>query len=51
LVGFFSSASPFLNVTFPQPILVAATTVVNIKIQNNAGSAQDVYATIFGAEH
>ena len=50
-VGFYSAASPFLNVTFPQPVLVAATEVVNVKIQNNNDTAQDIYATIFGAEH
>jgi hypothetical protein len=50
-VGFYSSASPFLNVTFPQPLIITATTVCNIKIQNNAGASQDVYGTFFGAEH
>jgi hypothetical protein len=49
-IGFYSSASPTLQFTFPEPVVIAAGEVVNVKIQNNAGSAQDVYATIIGLE-
>ena len=49
-VGFYSTSSPFLSINFAQPISISATTVVNVKIQNNAGAAQDVYATIMGQE-
>ena len=49
-VGFYASSSPFLTVNFATPILIAASTAVNVKIQNNAGASQDVYATIVGFE-
>jgi hypothetical protein len=49
-VGFFSTTGPYLKMEMPQPVSIAASTVVNVKIQNNAGAAQDVYATIFGHE-
>jgi hypothetical protein len=47
-VGFYASSSPFLTVNFATPILIAASTAVNVKIQNNAGASQDVYATLIG---
>lgn len=49
-VGFYATSSPFLQINFPQPFAIAASTAVNVKIMNNAGSAQDVYATIMGIE-
>lgn len=49
-VGFTSTADPNYVVTFAQPIAIAATTAVNIKIMNNAGAAQDVYGTFIGRE-
>lgn len=49
-VGFYASSSPFLSVDFAQPIPIAASTAVNVKIQNNAGSSQDVYGFIGGVE-
>jgi hypothetical protein len=41
---------PFLAINFAQPPAITASTVVNIKIQNNAGAAQDVYCTLMGEE-
>jgi hypothetical protein len=49
-VGFYSSAMPYLAMEFVQPPALSAGTVVNVKIQNNAGLAQDVYATLMGEE-
>jgi hypothetical protein len=51
-VGFYSTASPLINYTFSQPIPVTSTaaTAVSVAITNNAGPAQDVYATILGEE-
>lgn len=49
-VGFYSSAMPYFHYEFPQPVAISASTAVNVKITNNAGSAQDVYATINGHE-
>jgi hypothetical protein len=49
-VGFFSSANPVFNASFAQPIKFAAGVTVNVKIMNNGGAAQDVYASIFGHE-
>lgn len=49
-VLFFSAAQPYVSINFAQPISIAAATAVNVKIQNNAGSAQDVYASIIGRE-
>lgn len=49
-VGFFSAAVPYINFFFAQPIPVSAGTTVTVAITNNAGAAQDVYATIFGIE-
>jgi hypothetical protein len=49
-VGFTSTAQPNFLITFAQPISIAASTAVNIKILNNAGAAQDVYGTFIGHE-
>ena len=49
-VGFYSASMPFLAMDFTQPPAIPASTVVNIKIQNNAGAAQDVYCTLMGEE-
>ena len=49
-VGFYSAAGPGIVNTFPEAIPIAASTVVNLKIQNNAGAAQDLYGTLFGVE-
>ena len=49
-VGFYASSSPYLSMQFYQPPAISSGTVVNVKITNNAGSAQDVYATIMGEE-
>lgn len=49
-VVFFSSAIPWAAITFAQPISISASTAVNVKITNNAGASQDVYASIFGHE-
>ena len=49
-VGFYSAAAPYLAINFVQPPAISASTVVNVKIQNNAGSAQDVYCTLMGEE-
>ncbi len=49
-VGFYSPSVPYFHLSFDQPIAVASGEVCNIKIQNNAGAAQDVYATHFGLE-
>jgi hypothetical protein len=49
-VGFYSAAIPYLAMDFVQPPAISAGTVVRVKIQNNAGSAQTVYATIMGEE-
>jgi len=49
-VGFYSASMPFLAINFTQPPAITASTVVNIKIQNNAGAAQDVYCTLMGEE-
>ena len=49
-VGFYSAAMPYLAMNFVQPPIATAGTVVSIKIQNNAGSAQDVYCTMMGEE-
>ena len=50
LVGFFSAANPNYDFTFAQPLAVSAGIAVNVKITNNAGADQDVYATILGHE-
>ena len=50
-VGFYSTTSPFLNIEFPQPVVLAADTVCRILIQNNNDTAQDVYGTFFGVEY
>jgi hypothetical protein len=50
-VAFYSATSPFLNITFPQPLAIAQNTAINVKIMNNAGLSQDVYATIWGTQH
>jgi NAD(P)H-dependent FMN reductase len=50
MTGFTSSAHQIVNITFDQPIPIAASTAVNVKITNRAGAAQDVYATILGLE-
>lgn len=49
-VGFYATSSPFLQINFPQPIAIAAGEDINVKITNNSGSTQDVYATIMGRE-
>lgn len=49
-VVFFSAANPYVSITFEQPVEIAATTAVNIKIRNDAGASQDVYGTIIGRE-
>ena len=49
-VGFYSASMPFLAIDFIQPPAITASTVVNIKIQNNAGAAQDIYCTLMGEE-
>lgn len=49
-VGFFSSAMPTLSFIFAQPIAIAASTIVNVKILNSVGSALDVYSLISGHE-
>jgi hypothetical protein len=49
-VGFYSTAVPFLNIPFSQPIAIASGTVVGIQIENNAQLAQDVYAALTGHE-
>jgi hypothetical protein len=49
-VGFYASSSPYLAMDFAQAPALSAGDVVNVKIMNNAGSAQDVYATIMGEE-
>ncbi len=49
-VGFTSTANPNYVVTFGQPVAITAGTAVNVKITNQAGAAQDVYATILGHE-
>lgn len=46
--GFYSSANPLIDVTFAQPIPIAASTSVNTKITNMGGMAQDIYSTIIG---
>ena len=48
VVGFYATSSPFFEVTFAQPISFAASSTVNLKIQNNSGSAQDVYGFLGG---
>ncbi len=49
-VGFYSASLPFVSLVFQQPVSFAAAAVLSVKIQNNAGAAQDVYATIMGQE-
>lgn len=49
-VGFITDAVPVLQLQFAQPIVIPASTAVNVKITNRAGPAQDVYATIIGLE-
>jgi hypothetical protein len=49
-VGFYAASAPFIEIPFYESPGIAASTVVNVKIQNNAGSAQDVYTTIMGQE-
>jgi hypothetical protein len=49
-VGFYSSANPFLVIPFNEAPGIAASTVVNVKIRNDAQSTQDLYATIMGQE-
>ena len=49
-VGFYAASSPYLAINFVQPPAISAGTVINVKIQNHAGAAQDVYATIMGEE-
>lgn len=49
-VLFYSSAFPYVSIEFAQPISIAASTNVNIKITNFAGTAQDVYGTFIGQE-
>jgi hypothetical protein len=48
--GFYATSVPNLHLQFYQPPAISAGTVVNVKIQNNAGAAQDVYSTIMGEE-
>lgn len=45
-VAFYSAASPTVVIPFDQPISIAATTAINIKITNSCGLSQDVYGTI-----
>jgi len=49
-VGFYATSSPMIQFVMQQPVAIAASTVVNVKIQNNSGLAQDVYASIWGHE-
>lgn len=51
-VGFYSTASPVVDITFAEPIPITstATDAVTVSIENHAGTAQDVYATIIGVE-
>ena len=49
-VGFYSTAFPYINIPFSQPVSIAASTVVAIQIQNNAGLTQDVYGALTGHE-
>lgn len=49
-VGFFSTSVPFIQFDFKQPIVVTSGNDLDVIIQNDAGSAQDVYATIMGVE-
>lgn len=51
-VGFYSASNPFVQINFDQPIPIsqATHTVINVRIFNNAGVAQDVYSTINGRE-
>ena len=48
--GFYSAAMPYLAMDFVQPPSFAAGTVINVKVENNADAAQDVYSTIMGEE-
>lgn len=49
-VGFITDATPVVQFQFGQPVVIPASTAVNVKITNRAGQAQDVYATIIGRE-
>ena len=48
-VGFFSSANPFINFQFGNPLLVNPAQTIAIYIQNDAAAAQNLYATLIGA--
>jgi hypothetical protein len=50
-VGFYSTTSPILIIPFPQPVPITATTVVNVKITNNAGVSQDLYGMLQGQQN
>jgi hypothetical protein len=50
VTGFYSTSSPVFDTTFNQPIPITASTAVRVKITNNSGTAQDVFATVYGIE-
>jgi len=50
LTSFFSTANPFYDITFAQPIAISSGVAVNVIITNMAGITQDVYASLFGHE-
>jgi hypothetical protein len=47
-VGFFSSANPFINFQFGNPILVGPSETISVYIQNDASAAQNLYASLIG---
>jgi hypothetical protein len=46
--AFYATTSPFVNLTWNQPFIIGAGLPVSAIITNNAGSTQDVFATIIG---
>lgn len=47
-VAFFSTAQPYVTINFPQPLDIADTTAVRVKMTNSTGQSMDGYAIIFG---
>lgn len=48
--GFYQPALPFVQIWFDPPVAISSTTVVRVKILNNATGVQDLHSTIMGRE-